>query len=457
MVTGEEESAIHFQTTKQTDTMKKSILMIIPLLALSFSAGAEPKKASQSELFRTEVFLKEFEAEVKRAGGNANTLFRNKTEALTRVQNLMKLYPDDPAVKALYERARAALMGSKGNYQQISSDMMAYLNNEKELRERYSKLSVAKWAELQQGREAITKVFPSVDPLKCTDETNPTDKLIVLPGVKYPDNQFIGATGEYIAVGKPSTGFYFVNIGGREWLGPYEAIKRFRREVDASLGESLTFTVLGRVSGPTMEIPSNRRMNMAWGWVVEPEALYIDGRIVATFDANHEKSGSFVEEDKVAGIKEAWYTVKEVPQDATPERVMEIFLAAIKEKNYDLYVKCINPERYATETAESLLRYHWDLHQQRLHGEYVHATFSDTKITVHKGQDSNDDLENFFLDDSQRDHLNKMLGEKVEHATVKSQAFDENGKQVGSKYAHKLIRKGGDKGRWYVDDYEIRF
>ena len=34
-------------------------------------------------------------------------------------------------------------------------------------------------------------------------------------------------------------------------------------------------------------------------------------------------------------------------------------------------------------------------------------------------------------------------------------AFDENGKQVGVKNIHKLIRKGG--GRWYVDDYEIRF
>ena len=39
-----------------------------------------------------------------------------------------------------------------------------------------------------------------------------------------------------------------------------------------------------------------------------------------------------------------------------------------------------------------------------------------------------------------------MQGEKVEHATVKSQAFDENGKQVGEKNTHKLIRKGGFNG-----------
>lgn len=435
--------------------IKKYILTILPLLALSCGIAEAAEKAPQRDLGYTEYYLKEFEAEVKRAGGNANTLFRNKNEALKRVQALMQAYPEDPAVQALYDRARAALMMSKGNYRQITPDMLAYLNNEKQLRERYAKLSQDKWAELQQGRELITKVYPTPDPLKLTNETDPSDKLIVLTDVKYPDNQFIGGSGEYIAVGKPSTGFYFVNIGGREWLGPYEAIKRFRREVDASLGENLNFTVLGKITGPVMEIPGNRRMNMAWGWIVEPEALYIDGRIVATYDANHDKSGTFVEEDKVAGIKEGWYTEKSVPQDATPERVMEIFLAAIKEKNYDLYRTCINPERYATETAESLLRYHWDLHQQRLHGEYVHAVFSDTKITIVKGHDENNDLENFFLDDSQRDHLTKMQGEKVEHATVKSQAFDENGKQVGGKNVHKLIRKGN--GRWYVDDYEIRF
>ncbi len=435
--------------------IRKTTLSLMPLLALCFNAIAAPAMAPKRDLGYAEYYLKEFEAEVKRAGGNANTLFRNKNEALSRVQALMKAYPQDPAVQALYERTRAALMMSKGDFKQITPAMVAYLNNERELRERYAALSKAKWNELLQGRDILAKVFPTVDPLRNTEETNPVNMTIVLPDVKYPDNQFVGGSGEYIVVGKPSTGYYFVNIGGREWLGPYEAIKRFRREVDGSLGDSLNFTVLGKITGPALEIPGNRRTNMAWGWVVEPEALYIDGRIVATFDANHDKSGSFVEEDKVAGIKEGWYTEKTVPQDATPERVMEIFLAAIKEKNYDLFLQCINPERQATETAESLLRYHWDLHQQRLHGEYVHAEFSDTKIVVHKGHDDKNDLENFFLDDAQRDQLIRMQGEKVEHATVKSRAYDANGKQVGEKNTHRLIRKGG--GRWYIDDYEVRF
>ncbi len=435
--------------------LNKSTLFAIVLLVAGLNVQAEPQQAPQKDVGFAEYYLKEFEAEVKRAQGSANTMYRNKNEALNRIQKLMQAYPDDPAVQALYERTRTALMMSKGNYMPITPAMVAYLNNEKDLREKYAKLSQTKWAELQQGREMLTQVFPTADPLKTTADSSPIDKTVVLHGALYPDNQFVGATGEYIAVGKPSTGFYFVNIGGREWLGPYEAIKRFRREVDGSLGESLNFSILGTVQGPVMEIPGNRRVSMAWGWIVEPEALYIDGRIVATFDANHDKGGSYVEEDKVAAIKEGRYTEKSVPEDATPERVMEIFLIAIKEKNYELYEQCINPERRKTETGKSLLRYHWDLHQERLHGEYVHATFSDTKITVAKGFDVQNDLENFFLDDAQRDRLTKMQGEKVEYATVQSQAYDANGKQIGVKHAHKLIRKGG--GRWYVDDYAIRF
>ena len=435
--------------------MKKSVLLLLPLLALSFNALAAPQSAPKKDVDFANYYLKEFEAEVKRAQGNANTMFRNKNEALNRIQTLMKAYPQDAAVQALYERARTALMMSKGNYNQITPAMVAYLNNEKDLREKYGRLSTEKWQQLQQERELVTRVFPAVDPLKNSPATSPIGKTIVLQDVKYPDNQFVGGSGEYIVVGKPSTGYYFVNIGGREWVGPYEAIKRFRREVDGSLGESHNFTVLGTVQGPVMEIPGNRRMNMAWGWVVEPEALYIDGRIVATFDADSEKGGSYVEEDKVAAIKNSWYTEKSVPQDATPQRVMEIFLAAIKEKNFELYLDCINPERRKTETAQSLVRYHWDLHQERLHGEYVHAVFSDTKITVAKGHDDKNELENFFLDDSQRAQLTGMMGEKVEYATVQSRAFDGNGKQIGVKHAHKLIRKGG--GRWYVDDYAIRF
>ena len=176
--------------------IRKTTLAILPLLVLSFNVLAAPQSAPKKDVDFANYYLKEFEAEVKRAQGNANTMFRNKNEALNRIQTLMKAYPQDAAVQALYERARTALMMSKGNYNQITPAMVAYLNNEKQLREKYAQLSETKWKELQQGRDLLTKVFPTVDPLKNTPETDPTEKTIVLPDVKYPDNQFVGASGE---------------------------------------------------------------------------------------------------------------------------------------------------------------------------------------------------------------------------------------------------------------------
>ena len=44
-----------------------------------------------------------------------------------------------------------------------------------------------------------------------------------------------------------------------------------------------------------------------------------------------------------------------MPEDVTPERLVEIFRQAIKEKNYDLYRECIQEERRQTPIQESLL------------------------------------------------------------------------------------------------------
>ena len=157
----------------------------------------------------------------------------------------------------------------------------------------------------------------------------------------------------------------------------------------------------------------------------------------------------------MAAIKDGWYTVKEVPPDVTPERLMEIFMTAIKEKNYKLYLDCIDPERTKSEDGTINVRYHWDLHQTRFHKEYVHATFGKAVITVQKGFDESNQLENFFLDNDQKNTLKKISGVKIEEATVESKAFDENGKQLGTPHPHRLIRRGG--GRWYVQDYAPRF
>ena len=409
---------------------------------------------------QAEMYLKEFENEVKRANGGT-PIFRSKEDALSRIKILNEFAPDDPRVKDLFERARKCTMGSAGNFADISDDMLAYLRNEEELKATFSKKSEDAWNEIvsQYKDKCLEKIYPAPDVMsESIDDL--TGKYVVLDEVRYPANQFMGVTGEYIYVGKRSSGMYFIKINSRKWLGPYEAVKRYRRQIDATLAEVDVWTVLGEITGLTMEVPEAGEKKVGgpvFAVVVEPVALYVPGHTLGLYSEERETSGYFVGEDEVAAIKDSWFTVKSVPDDVTPERLVEIFCQAIKEKNYDLYLNCIQPERQENDTQKSLLLYHWDLHQERFHGEYVHAKVvpEETTITVVGGYDDNKDLDSYFLSDEEQKKIASHYGDKVEYASVQTIAFDKNGKQLGSPVRRNLIRTNG--GRWYVRDYEIRF
>jgi len=219
------------------------------------------------------------------------------------------------------------------------------------------------------------------------------------------------------------------------------------------------WTVIGKISDIACESPDANETQLlapVMAWEVEPIALYVPGHVLAVYDENGEHSGKFIDEEKVAAMKEAWYTVKEVPADVTPERLVEIFMYAIKEKNYDLYVDCIDPARRESPVQKSLLNYHWDLHQERFHIEYIHANINadKTQIKVTKGYDDNS-VDTFFLDEEEVAKIKAAYGEKEEEAIVQTAAIDKNGKQLGTPVNHTLKRVGD--GRWYISTYEVRF
>ena len=409
---------------------------------------------------QAEMYLKEFEAEVRRASGGSG-MFRSKDDALSRIMLLNEFAPGDERVKALFERAKKCIIGSTGNAIDITPEMTAYLRNEENLRAIYAKKSEDAWNSLmaEYQDKLVEKPFPAPDVMNDSVDER-VGKYIVLDEVRYPENQFMGVTGEYIHTGKRSTGMYFVRIDGRKWLGPYEAVKRYRRLVDSTMNEVDKWVVLGQITGVTMEIPEAGEAKVGgpvFAEVVEPMALYVPGHVIAVYDKDSETGGSFVGEDEVAAIKEGWYSVKSVPEDVTPEKLTEIFCQAIKEKNFELYKECIQEERRETPIQESLLNYYWDLHQERFHGEYVYAKVDPdaTKITVVKGYSDESGLDSYFLSPEEQQKIAAKFGEKIEYAAVQTIAFDKNGKQLGSPVKRNLIRKNG--GRWYVRDYEMRF
>ncbi|MBR0137319.1 MAG: hypothetical protein IJM15_02810 [Erysipelotrichaceae bacterium] len=409
---------------------------------------------------QAEMYLKEFENEVSRAQG-ATGIFRSKEDALSRIMILNEYAPDDPRVKDLFERARKCVIGSTGNFTEVNDEMTVYLKNEENIKALYAKKSEDAWNKLlsQYTDSMLERVYPAPDLDEVTLK-DIKDKTVVLDDVRYPANQFMGVTGEYVYTGKRSTGMYFLKINSRKWLGPYEAVKRYRRLVDSTMAEVDCWTVLGKIIDITMEIPEagdNQVGSPVYAAVVEPIALYVPGHVIGLYSDKNETSGYFEGEDEVAKIKDSWYTVKKVPEDVSPERLVEIFRQAIKEKNYDLYVDCIQPERRQNPTQESLMLYHWDLHQERFHGEYVHAEVvpDATTITVVKGYDDQNGLDSYFLTKEDQQSIAQRYGDKVEYASVQTIAFDKNGKQLGSPVRRNLIRTNG--GRWYVRDYEIRF
>ena len=409
---------------------------------------------------QAEIYLKEFENEVRRANG-ATGIFRSKEDALGRIKILQEFAPDDPRVRDLFERAKRCLVGSLGNFFDVTADMTVYLENEENIKKLYAEKSEKAWNALleQYQDKLLEKVWPAPDVREQSMEEL-TGKYVVLDDVRYPANQFMGVTGEFIYVGKRSSGMYFVRLDSRSWLGPYEAVKRYRRLVDTTMMEVESWTVLGKIVSLAMEIPEAGEKKVGgpvFAVVAEPVALYVPGHVLGIYDKERENSGYFVDEEKVAAIKESWYTEKTVPDDVTPERLVEIFRQAIKEKNYDLYVECIQPERRKNPIQESQLLYYWDLHQERFHGEYVHAQVQPdaTKITVVKGYSDESGLESFFLSKEEQQSIAARYGEKVEYASVQTVAFDRNGKQLGSPVRRNLIRTNNES--WYIRDYEIRF
>jgi hypothetical protein len=409
---------------------------------------------------QADFYVREFEKEVSLQRGGEKKVWRSQRDALEKVRALKMQHPDDPRVEALFRRTRSALKRSKGDFVEVQEVWTQYLHNEDNLRQLISRLGEEEWKRLVESRETdiVKKAFPAPNSAEVSVEEL-KGKYVILEDVEYPAKQFYGASGEFIWCGKPSCGFWFIDLAGRDWLGPYEAAKRYRRMVDSSMQDVKKWTVLAEISGITAENPLGGEEAPGafhFGWILKPVALKIPGHLVAVRDKDAESSGRFIGEEKVEALKQGWYTVKDVPKDVAPDRLMEIFMTAIKEKNMKLYLQCIDPElmngAYGRDEA---IRYHWDLHQERFHGEYVHASFSKPKITVQQGFDRENELQNFFLDDDDRKTLEKIGGERVEVAVVESIAYDRNGKQLGTPHPHRLRRKGD--GRWYVLDYQQRF
>ena len=148
--------------------MRKSALILALSAALCAPAPAlTPDQAMRMkrEIDHADYHLREFEGEVARQRGGQKMVWRSKQDALTRVQNLMQSYPDEPEVQKLFARARVALMKSKGDYTEVDPAWIAYKANEENLRKVISAAGQKAWDDLiaAHNSEILEKVFPTPD------------------------------------------------------------------------------------------------------------------------------------------------------------------------------------------------------------------------------------------------------------------------------------------------------
>ncbi|HOD83377.1 MAG: hypothetical protein BWX88_01694 [Planctomycetes bacterium ADurb.Bin126] len=448
----------------------RTCVAVLGLLALGWSgsilaqsggakAGDGPSKL---ELSGARHRLEGLEQKVKLARGQPIKLGPIETEGLKRIWSLRERYPDHAEVQELFERAQKAVMASKGELTDLPKDATAYRQNERKLQALFEKEAQAEWAAFQEQAKASGRLLERAFPPPSHREASVDEmagKLVVLNNFFYPANQFIDGGREFVAVGGALRGYYFVEISNRSWLGAYEAVKRYRRFINRDMPETLPWTVVGRVTGIDLLVPQageEKTRPAAWGWIVEPVAIFVPERTFALADAKLELGGQFAGEAKMEEIKSAMYTVRSVPAQATPEQVTETFVTAIKEKNYPLFLECIEPAYRQTPIARSLCLYHWDWHQHRFATMYCHVKVGQAKVRVVKGvDDAEDNIEMKFLKPEQVAELKKRSGQTVREAELTTQAFDEHGKQYGS-LKPRYFRKTDD-GRWYIMNYAQPF
>lgn len=441
--------------------IKACVIVLLLSLSTPLAVIADENKPGKLELSGAEHRLIKLEKQVHRAHGEPFKIANDGREALKRIKKLKDNYPDNSKVIKLFDRARKALLASKGEVMKITPQMLAYRENEKILTSRFFHEAKMQWenfqAALKQDKGKLTPAFPAPSYKKVALNAL-KGKYVILEDFEYPTNMFRNLGRQILFVGSDIKGYYFVNLSDRSWLGAYEAVKRYRRLINHDVPEGMKWTLVGQITNLERMVPQagkKKSKSPQFGWMIESVAIYVPDRTFAIVDEKLDLGGKFAGEEQIEEIKSAGYSIKAIPDDVSPERLVEIYATAIKEKNYPLYLNCIDPNWRKTPTALSRILYHWDWHQHRFATFYVHVKVNVADITVIKGFDPGDDLEAAFLTEKEMQNIQKTAEPLVEKASLTTVAYDERGRQYGSPKPRYLKRT--QKGRWYISNYEQPF
>ncbi len=439
----------------QMSRLSVVFVLVVTLAGLSAAMAAE-KGPSTLEMSTAEHYVKQFEFSASRAEGKPFSPGYAGSQAMKLVGGLYKKYPDNAKVKDMFHRVKVCLKKSRGASFEITEKMLAYRKTEQLVREAIGKEADAAWEayvkKVKASPRYLAKPLPAPEPGGSRNEENMFFRRVILKGFDYYTNEFTTGGKQYTFVGGATQGYYFVELSNRRWLGAYEALRRYRREGAGKLPK--LWTVVGTVTGSEILVPRSGEKSAGdiarFGWTVRPDAIYIPGVLFAQSDGSHPRGGTYSGEEQLIKLKSPHLTYKSVPKDAAAIKLVEVYATAVKEKNYKLYLECLDPDIQKTPRALERLRHLWRVNQTGFEKDFVHVEpYKEGKPQVISGEKFDaDSPESLFLDEDERKAILARADDLVELVHVTLRRYDERGKQVGSPRDVILRRYKG--GRWYI-------
>lgn len=415
-----------------------------------FSAEIQAQEGpNRGHLSRVDYYLREFEGRVQRGKGSQVGLVTRDKEMLTEIRSLLQKYPEDETVKKMFERAKVAYNASKGHRFEITPEMLAFRDKGAQKIQAAARFSNEAWSAMQKQLASdsmfIQQSFPAPDPMKEALEEM-TGKRVVLTGVRHEELLFKQNGLQWIPVGAPSRGYYYLQASSRSYSALYEAVRRYQTQFSGTYPPE--WTVVGVIRDLQLLVPEAGKEKIGpahLGWEVEPQAVYVEGKVLATLDAEHEEGAVFAGEKQLEQILGDLYSVKSVPNDVDPAGLIDILVIAMKEKNYDLYLDCIHPDEKRTAIQHHNLKLYWNASQQGLLNVNVHAhPLKVSEVETIKGGGPDADFEDFFGDGKEI----KKIGPLIERVRVEVRVYNEAG--VQSALPRHVVMQRTDKGRWYL-------
>lgn len=234
-----------------------------------------------------------------------------------RVRALGERFPGPyaSAIAADFERARGALEGRA--YTLSDEDLAWRRANERRIEEVAAAGRAAREAFAAARAAELVPPFPSVDPI-LGDRSKFAGKLVELPEIG--NREWISQGARSCLVWNRGDDWYTVDAEGDAFQKALFARARYQRTVTEAIGA--TYAVIGRVrTEPTQVVVADRGY---FAFAVEPIAVTLGGGVFVDVSLERGPQPAF------AGEARAGDPLRPPPDDAAPERVLDVFFAALK-------------------------------------------------------------------------------------------------------------------------------